>query len=289
MPPDNYSDSFTVSKHHSLGNVFLVCLLPSGDSAEQAGEHFEEQRQAGGWGKDVDGLILAWPGAPDCDIASLRMALSNADGSMAEISGNGLCCLGQAAARAAGQQEFELDVETAAGRQRVVVKGGQNKTSQVSTTMGSPAIGDGKTVRRAAAAVSEISGQATFVDVGNPHLVARVDSLAGIDMGQVGALVNERFGDVNVECFTVGDGKIAGAGGAAVEMKVWERGVGVTEACGSGAVAVAKAAADWGLLRGSTENGGGTGSKVSVKMPGGVAKVTLSDPVLYETSVEFLG
>lgn len=276
----------------------MVCLSPDGNFEAS---HLAKLLQAKGWGRDVDGLILAWadgsgPGASNF----LHMKLFNADESEAEISGNGLCCLGQATARAAREPELEFDVETDAGRQQVVVKQGLQNTSQVATTMGSPVIGTPEKVRQAAAAVKEISSQATFVDVGNPHLVALVDAgdLADMDMEQVGDMVNRRFGDVNVECFSVAAGATPAGGAASISMKVWERGVGVTEACGSGAVAVVKAASEWGLLRGSQQSGGqqsrgqqsrGQQSQVSVKMPGGTAQVTLSEPVLYETSVEFLG
>lgn len=280
---------FAVSRHHSMGNAFLVCLLSDQSEAQNALKHFEKIRQKNGWGQGINGLILAW------DIESnkvrqgtanfapgnyrvigtdaVQMLLLNADGGRAEISGNGLCCLAQAVARITGRSSLVLHVHTDAGQRKVTIENGLSELSNATTTMGTPVVGRPDVNQLAQAAVQEFSDRAIFIDVGNPHLVAEVKNLEEIDIIEVGSLAKERFGDVNVECFHVDED------GTSVKMKVWERGVGVTEACGSGAIAVVAACENWGLL---------TVANVPVSMPGGVATVTLGEPMLFTTYVHYM-
>ncbi len=280
---------FAVSSHDSLGNAFLVCLLSDSRETPNAVKHFQKMRQKEGWGEGIDGLVLAWDNDSDrvragtSDFSrgnsrvigtdAVRMLLFNADGGRAETSGNGLCCLGQAVARITHRSNLVLHVETDSGHRVVTVDNGLSETSNITTTMGTPVIGRPDVNERAVVAVREISDHAAFLDVGNPHVVAQVDNLEVIDMTEVGHLVMQRFGDVNVECFQIAED------GASVEMKVWERGVGVTEACGSGAVAVVALCESWRLL---------TADNVPVWMPGGAATVTVGEPMLFTTYVEHM-
>jgi diaminopimelate epimerase len=108
-------------------------------------------------------------------------------------------------------------------------------------------------------------------DMGNPHLVVLVADLAGVDLVGTGSWIEEQFpSGVNVE-FIATDGEAD-----TIDLLVWERGAGVTEACGTGAVAAAHLAHRWGLV----------GREVRVVMPGGTAEVILpaddsdAEPVL---------
>lgn len=278
-----------VSKHHSMGNAFLVCLLSDQGEVQNALKYFEKIRQKDGWGEGIDGLILAWDTDSDrvrqgtANFASknyrvigtdaVQMLLLNADGGRAEISGNGLCCLAQAVARITGRSSLVLHVQTDAGQRKVTIENGLAQLSNATTTMGTPVMGRPDLNQRAQTAVVEFSDRAIFVDVGNPHLVAEVANVAKIDILEAGSLVKQRFGDVNVEFCQVDEG------GTSVSMKVWERGVGVSEACGSGAVAVVAACENWGLLE---------VTNVPVSMPGGVVTVTLGEPMLYTTYVQYM-
>jgi diaminopimelate epimerase len=95
-------------------------------------------------------------------------------------------------------------------------------------------------------------------DVGNPHLVVEVPDPAVVALAELGPRLEASFpSGVNVEVVAVSDG--------VVDLAVWERGVGVTEACGTGACAAAHAARQWGLV----------GDSVAVRMPGGEALVVL--------------
>jgi diaminopimelate epimerase len=98
------------------------------------------------------------------------------------------------------------------------------------------------------------------VDVGNPHLVVLVDDPAAVELTTVGPRLEQAFADgINVH--------VVATTGDTVDLHVWERGAGITQACGSGATAAASVVHGWGL----------TGSTVEVVMPGGAATVELVD------------
>jgi len=100
-------------------------------------------------------------------------------------------------------------------------------------------------------------------DMGNPHLVVLVDDPDEVDVAIEGSWLEGRFPDgVNVEF-------IAPAGKDTLALRVWERGVGITEASGTGACAAARVAHEWGLV----------GDRVRVEMPGGTAEVQLGDSI----------
>ena len=220
------------------------------------------------------------------------MRLYNADGGEAEVSGNGLACLAQALTLRAGRDEAEAVIATVAGERRVVIansrfadaddagSGFGRIRSRAGIDLGGPTT-DADESERAAAVLAELAPavvRAGWVSVGNPHVVALLDgedALEALPLEPVGAAVQERFGPVNFEAVAVLDR-------SRVRMRVWERGVGVTLACGSGAAAVAWRLHRWGHIEQSVE----------VEMPGGVAEVLpgeaveLRVPVIYVADVE---
>ncbi|HEX9993425.1 MAG TPA: diaminopimelate epimerase [Acidimicrobiales bacterium] len=242
-----------VTKHHGLGNDFLVLLDPAG--AAGAGPDLARALCDRHTGVGADGLLLGTRGD---DTADLGMTLWNADGSVAEMSGNGIRCLVQAALAAGLVDGPVVEVATMAGLRRVEVKPGpDDRTIEATVDMG-----EARVVRSTA--------RQAEVDVGNPHLVVLdPDGLA--DLAELGPA----HPDVNVEV-------IRPALDGAVDLRVWERGVGPTEACGTGAVAAAVAAHRWGLV----------GDRVVVRMPGGAAEVglgdtaTLTGPATFVAAVE---
>ena len=104
--------------------------------------------------------------------------------------------------------------------------------------------------------------RARTVDVGNPHLVLLGPDTAAVDIAELGPKLQAAFsGGINVEWITVGHDDA----GELLDLRVWERGVGETLACGTGSVAAAAAARSWDALQGDT---------VRVRNPGGVLEVT---------------
>jgi diaminopimelate epimerase len=237
-----------LSKHHGLGNDFLVLLDPDGTTAVDAALARALCDRRTGIG--ADGLL--W-GGPGTDGADVTMTLHNADGSRAEMSGNGIRCLAQAVARARGTQSVDLDVATDAGRRRAEVRpGADDRTVQVRVDMGAIVEADAPDLGLGAKDTLGAS-------VGNPHLVALYPDRAALDADADGFAMTDR----NVEFI------VAGPGDDDLTMRVVERGVGETQACGTGACAAAWAAHRWGLA----------GERVTVHMPGGAAVVELGDTV----------
>lgn len=309
--------SYRVTKHSSLGNVFLICLFLQKEldshSAHRlnlrAKEYFQDQRRKGRWGDDVDGLIFGWirdssvphyahtmiwdKNLPESLLQRVgHMELLNADGSEAETSGNGLCCLGQALAREKKVEKLALHITYGNQKRTVTVDRGLYELSKVKTTMAFPEFGGDKENREAKESVLGIAEDAIYVNMGNPHIVARVSDLDAVEIAKHGRLAESFFGPVNVEFI------VPGADRKSIEMKVWERGVGVTEACGTGAVASVAACEKWNLVD------LGRGMDVTVKMPGGDAVVSWDEsegkalsgtenpslvPLEYSTKVEYLG
>jgi diaminopimelate epimerase len=259
-----------LTKHHALGNDFLILLDESGGApllvdGDLARRLCDRRRGVG-----ADGLIHgARTDDPDIDLV---MHLFNSDGSRAEMSGNGIRCLGQALALERGLDEVSFEVLTDAGRRELHVEGRLGPdTHEITAAMGH--IGEGPRVPPEVYA--RLDGRRhTTVDVGNPHLVVSVDDLGAIDVAGEGAWLEAQFADgVNVEFMTLDQAPDQ------LALSVWERGAGVTEACGTGACASASAAHDWGLV----------GDEISVVMPGGVARVVLDgDHVSLASPVHFV-
>jgi diaminopimelate epimerase len=242
-------------KYEGLGNDFLVLLDPLGTSplsADLARAVCDRHRGLG-----ADGLLRAGP-APSSG-ESFTFELRNADGTEAEMSGNGLRCLAHAAldegwVDVAPGDSF--DVLTPAGRRRVTLHRRSAACAWSSTEMGRPEVsGD--------AGRCNVGHGQLFVDVGNPHLVVLGPDPGTVDVAALGPLLSAQAGrssgGVNVEFVALGPGPDE------LTMRVWERGVGETQACGTGSVAAATALHYWGRV----------GSKVTVNQPGGPAEVEL--------------
>jgi diaminopimelate epimerase len=261
-----------LTKHHGLGNDFVIALEevngPLHGDATLARSLCDRRRGLG-----ADGFILgSRPGAgatsPDGRPIDVVMHLWNADGSRAEMSGNGIRCLGQAIAMARDDHQATYAVTTDGGfRELVVHDDATHRLATVSVTMGpvaaGPAIPDAVTQRLA-------GDRHDTADLGNPHLVVLVADLENVDLVGTGSWIESQFdAGINVEFIALG------AEADSLELLVWERGAGVTEACGTGATAAATLAHRWGFV----------GREVKVNMPGGSAEVIVaataeSEPVL---------
>lgn len=248
MPP------VQLTKHVALGNDFLIAIDPSRPLTADDAVAWCERR----CGVGADGLITltSTPG----DASRWTMVLLNSDGSRAEVSGNGARAVGQALARHTGAAApVSFSVSTDAGVREISVASVQGTRAQVQVDMGPVRPGP-----------PEFDGWAEFgvpvsrqvgLDIGNPHVVAMVADPDAHDLAVIGPAVEAHYpGGVNVHL-------ISPTANDTIELRVWERGAGITEACGSGACAAAAATIEWGL----------TGSRVHVAMPGGTATVERTD------------
>jgi diaminopimelate epimerase len=245
-----------LTKHHGLGNDFLVLLDLEGVRPVTAAEAVELCDRRTGVG--ADGVMRVTAGAGDADVT---MTLLNADGSVAEMSGNGIRCLAQAVFQAGIVAPPVLRVATDAGLRTVtVVRRTGERTHELSVDMGPATLGGDQPEW-----VGDGVLRAARVEIGNPHLVLQAAPGGPVpDVAALGPRANDLVpGGINVEVVHPGDEPTE------LVMSVYERGAGITEACGTGACAAAAAAHDWGLVP----------DRVVVRMPGGSVEVALGDTV----------
>lgn len=243
----------TLSKHQAVGNDFLV--LVDEEQRFNVGPHHARAWCDRRRGIGADGLIVVTAGS---DRADVTMTLFNADGSVAEISGNGIRCLGQAVAMDRGLGELDLVVATGSGNRNLQLRASGTPGEVVASVE----MGELRTIPSQdvddVVARSVINGhlRSLGVNVGNPHTVVFYEDQA------------ER--DRVADCMSAGASNVelvlAGSSPEQIAMRVVERGVGETLACGSGACAAAFATRSWGI----------TGDHVRVAMPGGEVTVDLN-------------
>ncbi len=222
------------------------------------------------FGIGSDGLILILPS----DKADVRMRMFNADGSESEMCGNGIRCVAKYAFEHKITDANPMTVETGAGVLRLSLDIEKDKVQRVTVDMGEPILElDKIPVKQGAAGrnalfkkvrehvyglAMEIDGkviEATFVSMGNPHATIYVDDVAEIDLEEWGPKLENYAAfpkRINVHFVqVVADDEVV--------MRTWERGSGITLACGTGACAVAVA----GVLTGKTER------RLLAHLPGG--------------------
>ncbi len=256
-------DHIALTKLHGLGNDFLVIL--DRDDAAAAGDAPSPDAELARrlchrhLGVGADGLIwgrLLDGSRETADGIRLSFRLWNADGSEAEMSGNGMRCLAHVALDEGWIGEDEpVGVITPAGRREVSVKrsGPEPGLTWATVEMGPVKVG-GEESR------CNVGHGQLLVDVGNPHLVVLGPDPDTVDVRTLGPLLEATDpAGLNVEFVALGPGPDT------VTMRVWERGVGETEACGTGSVAAAAALHHWKRV----------GPAVTVQQPGGAAAVEL--------------
>ncbi len=246
-------------KYQGLGNDFIVLRHEDPDTfpVERAKALCDRH-----FGVGADGVLLVSP--PTTAAARARMTVLNADGSRPEMCGNGLRCVALFLARDDGAGPSEFVVDTDAGPRSCLVEmvelevepdGG--RAASVTTGMGRAQLDGELEVPH-----GETTERFTRVSMGNPHAirfgppvdVARIDELGPAVSSQVP-------GGVNVEFATL-------RGPGLIDLVVWERGVGRTLACGTGAAATAVAAA----LAGHAP----FGAPIMVRLPGGPLELRVS-------------
>lgn len=250
----------SLTKHHGLGNDFLIAVEPEVSLAPTDALSWCDRRT----GIGADGLIVSDRLADNI----WSMLLLNADGSRAEISGNGIRCLAQALGQhegvdlKAGPHGFEI--RTDGGLRTVELSDDRRfQTIQVKVDMGPAKNGPPPSDKWDTAGVT-ILDQAG-INIGNPHLVVHVESPDSVDLATVGPLIEADCPEgLNVQfATTVDDGSIW--------LRPWERGAGITQACGSGACVSAYQFHRWGLV----------GDRVEVHMPGGSVDVEIADDAIH--------
>lgn len=190
-----------------------------------------------------DGIILAL----ESETHDIRYRIFNNDGSEPEMCGNGMRCFGKYLYEKRGMNQTKFRVETLAGTvipELILDDSGQ--VTAVKVDMGEPILapalipfrGEGDTAVEVNIETQTGPVTATMVSMGNPHAVVFVTDIAAVDVEQQGRTLelHERFPEkTNVEFIQVMNDR-------ELKMKVWERGAGITLACGTGACAALVAA-----------------------------------------------
>ena len=230
------------TKMQGLGNDYLYFYGEAPENAAALSVRLSDRH----FGPGADGLIFIGPS----DRADFRMRIFNADGSEAKMCGNGIRCVGKYVYDRGLTDQTELLIETGAGLRRLLLHPENGKVVSVTVEMGKARV--------------EARPEGGFrVDVGNPHLVCFVSDAEEAPLTTLGpALCGSVPGGINVEFVQV-------LGPDRLRMRVWERGSGVTLACGTGACAAAAAAVSGGFC--------GAGRPIAVRLDGGTLQITVEE------------
>lgn len=227
-------------KMEGLGNDFVVLAGPLAPAPAEVAALCDRRRGVG-----ADGVLVV------SSEAGVAMEYWNADGTPAEMCGNGLRCVARYAADRGLSTSSDFVVQTAVGERKVSLRDDGTVRAQLGapTDLGVPPF--------------EMAGYRVHpISVGNPHAVIFVDDCYATPVSAVGPLVegDPHFTDrVNVEFATV-------TGRATMALRVWERGVGETLACGSGAAAAVAVAV----------NEDRVAARTTVLLPGGPLLVEIA-------------
>ncbi len=250
------------AKYHGLGNDFILIdnrhssepVLTPEQAVSMCDRHF---------GIGADGVIFALPGQNGTDYT---MRIFNSDGSEPEMCGNGIRCLAKFIADLEGEKaKTEYRIHTLAG----VISPELRSDGQVKVDMGVPRLlaaeipttlvaPDAKVID-VPIEVADKSWSVTCVSMGNPHCITFVDDVSAVALETVGPQFEHHqafLQRTNTEFIQVIRRDY-------VKMRVWERGAGVTLACGTGACAAVVA----GVLVGKCDR------TTAVELPGGVLEI----------------
>ncbi len=250
------------TKMEGLGNdyIYMDCTKSGEPDNIASLAQFVSNRHFGIGG---DGLILICKS----DIADFKMRMFNADGTEAEMCGNGIRCVGKFVYDKRLTSKENVKIETLAGIKQLKLNVINSKVETVEVDMGEPILNpenipviskENPVTNLEIVALDKIF-KFTCVSMGNPHAITKVENVKEFDVEKYGKIleVDEHFPEkANIEFIEILDKKH-------IKMRVWERGSGETLACGTGACAVAVST----VLNGYTEN------EVTVKLLGGDLKI----------------
>jgi diaminopimelate epimerase len=276
-------DAFNFTKMHGLGNdyVYVNAFEERITDAVAAARAVSDRH----FGIGSDGLILIGPS----ERADVRMEMYNADGSRAQMCGNGIRCVAKYAidhglvtsrrevpavmAEAAGELTLNgaIQVETDCGVLVLGLVDGRTGVAQVCVDMGEPTFApaalpmnvEGNEVLDRPVRIGEREYVMTGVSVGNPHVIVFVDAVSAVRLAEEGpAIETDPVFPKRVNAHFV---QVLGRG--EMRMVTWERGSGATLACGTGATAVCVAAARTGR----------TDRRALIHLPGGPLRLAWAE------------
>jgi len=254
------SQRLKFTKMQGIGNDFVMLNCLTHDLSEDRLPELSRVLNDRKFGIGGDGIILILPSK----VADLRMRMFNPDGSEAEMCGNGIRCFAKYAFDRRLIDEPQLKVETAAGVKtlRLILRSGKVEAARVD--MGQPHLRRseipmrGDEAERVVAEPLKVDGrrfEITAVSMGNPHVILFEDNLDTAGIARFGPQIENHKSfpqRTNVNFVKV-------CSNSEIVVRTWERGAGITLACGTGACASVVAS----VLNNRT------GKRVTVHLPGG--------------------
>ena len=240
------------TKMHGLGNDYLYVYGEVPKNIETLSAKLSERH----FGAGSDGMIYISPS----DIADFKMRIFNADGSEAKMCGNGIRCVGKYVYDKGYTDKTRLKIETLSGIKYLNLTVSAGKVKLVTVNMGTAITENERTINLRGNTINCIP-----VSVGNPHAVIFVEDIEKAPISEIGPLLehHEAFPDgVNVEFVQVISER-------ELRMRVWERGSGITMACGTGACAVVAAAVSKSICKREKQ--------ISVYLDGGTLKIQIDN------------
>ena len=228
------------TKMHGAGNdyIYVNTLLYDVNDPNSASVRWSDRHK----GIGGDGLVLIC--RPTTDAADYRMRIFNADGSEAMMCGNASRCIGKYLYERGLTDKTEIKLETLSGIKTLMLHlDSEGKTVEsVTVDMLEPLTENHRQYADLSGGILLAEGrrfEGTFVCMGNPHFVTFLNDIDTIDIARYGAVM-ERDSNFPERC-NIEFAQILSDG--AIGTRVWERGSGITMACGTGACATAVAAA----------------------------------------------
>lgn len=249
------------TKMHGIGNdyVYVDCFSEQIKEPDRLAVIVSDRHK----GIGSDGLVLIMPS----DVADFRMRMFNPDGSESQMCGNASRCIGKYVFDKGLTQKTELSLETKAGIRQLQLFPENGKVKRVCVDMGEPILGSrdipvvavGERVVDQPVDFAPEQYDITCVSMGNPHTVIFTNEVDKIALDYIGEKIelSEMFPErTNVEFVEILSPQKA-------NVRVWERGTGETQACGTGACAVLVA----GVLTDRMER------KATISLPGGELQI----------------
>ena len=239
------------TKMHGLGNDYLYVYGEAPDNIVSLSQKLSDRH----FGAGSDGMIYIAPSA----VADFKMRIFNADGSEAMMCGNGIRCVGKYVYDKGYTDRTELTIETLSGIKELKLRLRGGRAAAATVGMGKAVVSSDLSL--------EVCGRllgCTPVSVGNPHAVFFVENAEAVPLTEWGPAVEHdpAFpGGVNAEFVQV-------ITPTELRMRVWERGSGVTMACGTGSCASVAAAVAKGYCQ--------YGVPVAVHLDGGTLEISVA-------------
>ena len=263
-------------KMHGLGNDYIVVDNRDEKIAENEAASLAKKLCERRFGVGADGLLLV----STSSLANVKMRIFNADGSEAEMCGNGIRCFAKYCYESNIMKKNDFAVETMAGLKHVWLTVKNEEVKTVKVDMGAPnwnrssipMIGEGICINETLQVDDEENFKVTCLSMGNPHCIIFVDNVDEFPVEYIGPMIE------NHKAFPkrTNVGFVQVLNKNEMKVRVWERGCGETLACGTGTCAAVAAANKLGKV----------GNKVKVHVLGGDLQVELAETVFLSGAAE---